>query len=205
MVLKINKILKINTNGRYFGVGLARKESLKMQLIKIIVYISSTVVSLFFLSSTHSQKLSTPLPVGVDKAIIDLVYPIGSVFLDGNGSLIPPGQGLDGIKWIEETNARGHLLIGASSDGAWIVAPGKTAGTLQTTDGHAITRNELPNYQLPTAGNMYAWAFGKHGSTGGGPFDVAPIRIMLGGNNQPHTHGLTNIERYGVKVWKRVS
>lgn len=177
-----------------------------MQAIKNILYISLCVISLLFLNNAQAQKLDTaPLSTAVEKAIIDLVYPVGSVFLDGNGSLVPPGQGLDGIKWVEEVDARGHLLVGASQDGAWVVTPGEAAGTLQTTDGHAITRDELPNYQLPLAVPTYAWISGGHGSTGGGPFDAAPIRVMLGGNNQPHTHGLTNIERYGVKVWKRVS
>ena len=158
------------------------------------------------------------------KLVVDRTYSVGSVFLDGNGSLTPPGQGVEGIKWVEEITAQGHLLVGAAQDGAWTVAAGEAAGTLQTTDPHKLTIAEIPAHSHFTVASANAttpegspinspvqsiayYTHWKGNWVNIGGVEKAPTlgKTSAAGGDGVHTHGLANLERYGVKIWKRVS
>ena len=157
--------------------------------------------------------------------IINIAYPIGTVYLDGSGTLTPPGQGVSGITWVEVTESEGHILMGHSAAGGWAVAPGSVAGSLITTDGHGLTEAENgphahgvtdPGHTHPTTPPtpVVYHTPGSNGGTAGGPMDTgvltvggatANISINSSGSGQAHSHGLTEIQRFGVKIWKRTA
>jgi hypothetical protein len=187
-----------------------------MKVLKNVFISFVCVVGFIALTNAKAQSLSSPLSESVSKAVIDLVYPVGSVFLDGNGSLTPPGQGVDGIKWAEQTNAKGHLLVGSSQDGDWVVGAGLVAGTLQSTDPHQLSIAEMPKHNHvagtskddKTTAVFGGVATGVRGvadqETGMSGYDYHAYTSFSGGD-QPHSHTLKQLQRYGVKVWKRVS
>lgn len=156
------------------------------------VFIASSKVAERTLSNVPSLNFE------FKKLIIDLTYPVGSLFLDGNGTLTPPGQGDAGVTWQEVTEAQGHILMGHSSAGDWAVDPGFRAGERQFTDDYTLNFENLPNsdginsieYSLPQRPGT---DFG--GSNNGG---ATP-------QNNPFSMNLKSIQRYGVKIWKRIS
>ena len=187
-----------------------------MKILKNAFIYFVCAVGFVVLMNAKAQSLSSPLSESVNKAVIDLVYPVGSVFLDGNGSLTPPGQGVDGIKWVEQTDAEGHLLVGSSQDGDWVVGAGLAAGTLQSTDPHQLSIAEMPKHNHVSGTSKDSNTLAAYGVVGIGRKGVANQQTGMSvydahaytsfsGGDKPHSHTLKQLQRYGVKVWKRLS
>lgn len=132
---------------------------------------------------------------GKVEKIVDLVYPIGSIYMSVNGT--NPGT-LFGGTW-EQLEDR--FLLGAGS--------GYTAGSTGGEANHTLTISEMPSHDHPiTTGYEAATA-----ASGGTSYLVAgysgsarptnmPFRIGNRGGGQPHN----NMPPYlAVYMWKRTA
>jgi hypothetical protein len=154
-----------------------------------------------------STKIATTAFVNANASVafIKTAYPVGCLFMDGNGTLVPPGQGESGIVWTEVTAAQGKLLVGHSATGDWAVAPGAAAGTISTTDPHLLSLDEIPahnhSYDTGFAGGE------SNDGTGNDPNRKTATQVNTGaaGGGQTHTHGLTGLLRFGIKIWQRTA
>ena len=176
------------------------------------------VLGFIFFAATNSFATKNTVPAVPDlevRIIIDAVYPVGSVFIAGDADLIPPGQGIEDIQWVEDIGAQGSLIMGYSSTGDWAVALGTSAGGSQTTDPHQLTMDEMANHA-----HAQAEAFQRSYNFGLSTVSVPSVEVFRNGknsgprylpftgvvgNDQPHTHTLKELKRYGIKIWKRVA
>mgnify|MGYP000205018419 CR=1 FL=1 len=187
--------------------------SMAKHLVRFVIYYSILcwigLTTVYAASSTVSALSEAEI-----KLLIDMVYPVGSLFVDSSNSTIPPGQDIQGIHWVEETAAQGSLLVGYSPIGDWAVLPGQSAGSSQTTQPHQLTSAELPAHSH-AQGEVFErhYHFNLSNITmpdseiyRDGKLEASrnfPLTSTVGGD-QPHIHTLANLKRYGVKIWKRV-
>lgn len=142
--------------------------------------------------------------------IVNLIYPIGFIVQTDGSSIEPPSPG--GIRWEEQIQAEGHFIMGANSTTALPVNAGVAAGTLQTTDPMTLANMIAHNHKLKPTG-----AYQFLTETGGGNKNYQQNAIENiytvdsifetedEGQNNPAGIGLTNIKRYGVVLWRRIS
>lgn len=136
----------------------------------------------------------------LDKSVIDMVYPVGAIYMSVNST--NPGN-LFGGKW-EQIKDRFMLACGDT------YAAGSTGGEAQ----HTLTVNEMPNHKHPIApvGDGYITAWGasspeipsygleKIRKDSGGASNRAYAEYV--GGNQPHN----NMPPYlAVYMWKRTA
>lgn len=126
------------------------------------------------------------------RAIVNITQPIGTIIMT-NG-VAPASNGIAGIVWTEQTVAEGHIIMGHSAAGSWMVPPASTGGTKQTADDFTI---EVANL----------------------PVDVIAIKtapdqgVLAGGGNRGQEFGsgtaitvnLTELKRYGVVLHVRTA
>lgn len=125
----------------------------------------------------HSYVIATPF----SNNIIDLIYPIGSIYLTFNQS--PPLFGT----W--ELLEEGRFLQSTTT------APGKTGGSsyhTHTTADHKLTINEIPahihslkGYGATLGSGSTGWRFGGNGSK------LASDVVTSTGGDKAHNHGKT--------------
>ena len=149
---------------------------------------------------------SDPLLV---KAIVDISHPIGIVILDTSGVLTPPGQGIAGIVWSEETSANGRILMGHSASGDWAVEVGSASGSITVTDPMTLSNLIEHNHEIgplsPTVGLL-----DETGGTGisfnsGTSGKISVNSVQNTGSSSPSGISLTGLKRFGVKLWKRTA
>lgn len=141
------------------------------------------------------------------KKMIDILFPIGSIFLSADDGTNPPAHGRAGIVWGEENIADGHVLVGASGGNDWEVDAGKVAGDRRTCD--PMKTSDL----IKHTHSVYALNEG----TPGGSFSIYTLgsfqhysfvdqsAIEPTGQANPTGITLKNVARYGVIIWRRIS
>ena len=150
------------------------------------------------------------------KSIIDITYPVGSAFLDAVGTLTPPGQGIGGIVWQEQTSAEGHILMGHSTTGDWPVDAGMAAGFTQTanamTDANLKSHTHLLVRDSNSESTLTPEAHIAQSRTSDATYNLAGLPSApnsapsgIAGSSSPTPIGLTGLQRYGVVVWKRTA
>ena len=149
------------------------------------------------------------------KYIIDVSYPIGSIFVSGQAGLFPPGHSesqlpISGVTWEDSGNRLGHLLVIAQETGDWAVSAGQVAGDRQVTNPMGLnnlishTHNYFPDGSV---GKML-----KLGGTQNEGYSSDPEAVdeqhsatQPTGQANPDGIGLSNLQRYGVLIWKRTA
>ena len=130
----------------------------------------------------HSYVIATPF----SNNIIDLIYPIGSVYLTFNKS--PPIFGT----W--ELISDGYFLM--SSSGVSGETGGSESHSHQTAD-HVLTVAEMPSHTHPLKGYGQKLASGNSGYRfGAGGSTITDDTMLSIGNNAPHNHGDTYPARH---------
>ncbi len=152
--------------------------------------------------SNHAQD---PIINHIATEVIDLTYPVGSLYLSANSKTLPPGQGWklhngQVIKWVYDSNVAGSILMAASGTGDLAVQPGVVQGSSQSTDGHALTIKEMPSHT-----HQYYNPHSNGGNWSGNSSGFQLGETSATGGNLAHSHKLSNLKRYGVIVWQRVS
>ncbi len=136
--------------------------------------------------------------------LIDLIYPVGSVFFSANN--VNPGVTLTGTTWTQISQGRFIAGVGTGSDGTdtHAVAAGEDSGTGKYN--HQLTVDEMPSHNH----NMRAYGNGTGGIPGGylgvadTPFLFTEGRpsIDVEGGSESHN----NIPPYfGLYVWERTA
>ena len=125
----------------------------------------------------HSYVIAPPF----SNNIIDLIYPVGSIYLTFNQS--PPIFGT----W--ELLTDDYFLMSTTT------SPGETGGSdshsHQTAD-HTLTIDEMPSHTHPLKGYGQKLASGSSGYRfGSGGSNVTDDTMLSTGGNQPHNHGNT--------------
>ncbi len=160
-------------------------------------------------------KISSDLEKVIKKVVLDTYFPVGSLYLTVGSE--NPNNTIGGT-W---TKLSGYYLYADTSIN-------NTSYTGKHTQGHALTKGQLPNYTLYNAnhGHSLGWSGGYEHlyitsgkntifsgmSTGsstaygiGGTYDnsgATNITVNSGGNNETHSH---NIATKGIYVWQRTA
>jgi len=79
-----------------------------------------------------------------DLTTLNLIYPIGSVFLAGAPGLVPPLDGQQGVVWTLQSDQRALVASIASNAG---VTGGNQPITGGTTEDHILTETEMPSHK----------------------------------------------------------
>ena len=132
--------------------------------------------------------------------LLDLVYPIGSIYMNTNN--VNP-QSIFGGSWQK---IEGRFLLGSSSN--------YTLGLLGGEAYHTLTQSELPNYDLMGLKWSNDWPITLDSGTSGSGYKLnyqygvynadqtLGFRMNSGGGNQPHN----NMPPYlTVNIWKRTA
>lgn len=129
--------------------------------------------------------------------LLDNIYPIGSIFLTVNDA--NPSTYFGGT-WVKMS---GGYLYGC------VNSIGNSSYTGSSTQGHALTINEMPAHKHNTT---WLFSYGQNSAYGitwtngnyQGPYTDAlgAFHMDYTGGNQAHSH---NIAYIGVWVWKRIS
>ena len=145
--------------------------------------------------------------------IINMTYPIGSIFLSGLAGLYPPGHAqsatpIAGIAWEPPEASQGHMLVGAKDTDDWAVNVGDINGDRQVTNPmNPSNLVEHTHDMLPSGGDFYG--FSTPGTIGfaatGGGNEAAISSTQSAGSSSPVGIGLTGLKRYGVLIWKRTA
>lgn len=148
------------------------------------------------------------------RAIHNLCYGIGDI-METDGAP-PPTNGIAGIVWRELTEAEGALLVGAGGDSALSATLGDPAGgDIGRVGGHELTLSEMPAHDhisglpLVTSTGDPPPSFGVAiltptpaiGDTSGAT-NVGSL-TSSSGTGAAHEHTLSELKRYGVKLWVR--
>lgn len=142
--------------------------------------------------------------------IVNLIYPIGFIVQTAGSSIEPPSPG--GIRWEEQTQAEGHFVIGANSTTALPVDAGEAAGTLHTTDPMTLSNMIAHTHKFKQTGG---YQFLNETTGGNKNYQQNAVENIYTsetketteeeGATSPQGLGLTNVRRYGVVLWKRIS
>lgn len=146
------------------------------------------------------------------KEILDIIYPIGSVYISVNAT--DPST-LFGGGW---TRITGRFLLGADGNTYKNGATGGQATHTHTTGNHTLTIDEIPSHnhlnRIPHTGNAGQNTSGDYLPYGGwnaNPNSVSYyIETSRTGGGKPHNHGntgsSTSMPPYlVVYMWKRTS
>ena len=150
-----------------------------------------------------------------DKLLIDLIYPVGSVYISTNN--VSP-QTFFGGTW--ETFATGRTLVGIDTSQTDFNPVGKTGGAKT----HTLTVEQMPSHEghmydnfndngwVDRGGDTNSYYLNVTGSAGYGQYENRPYKVVSGnelvmqgysrGGGQAHN----NLQPYVVVyMWKRVS
>lgn len=126
----------------------------------------------------HSYIIATPF----SNNIIDLIYPIGSIYLTFNQS--PPVFGT----W--ELISGGYFLQSTTT------SPGETGGSsthTHTTNDHKLTKSEMPSHNHEFLGNKIT----------GTVYDI--MKYDTTGQTNKNPEGAFSVNRYGSRTWQGTS
>lgn len=127
------------------------------------------------------------------------IYPVGSIFFAVEIATVlpsPPRNGIGGILWERLPDDQ---FLGTSGP-YFGSSPGDVTGTQTTTDSHILIEAELASH-THTVGTAGAGTGGTQAMIGGaGIAETGPT-----GDNQAHTHNLTNLNRIALAAWKRTA
>ncbi len=127
----------------------------------------------------HSYVIAQPF----SNNIIDLIYPIGSIYLTFNQS--PPLFGT----W--ESISAGYFLMSTISTSG--ITGGSTFHKHNTAD-HTLTIDEMPSHTHPLKGYGRDLASGSTGwRFGGGGSQITDDTMLSTGGGKPHNHGSTYV------------
>ena len=129
--------------------------------------------------------------------LIDLIYPIGSIFFSADN--VNPGVRFTGTTWTQISQGRFIAGVGIGTDintNTHTVAAGEDSSTGEYT--HQLTENEMPNHTHDLPFRLIGPAGG--GFLNGYPSTGEGLVSSEAGGNQRHN----NIPPYfGLYVWQR--
>lgn len=125
---------------------------------------------------------------GKAEKIVDLVYPVGSIYMSVNGT--DPGT-LFGGTW---ERLEDRFLLGAGSN--------YTAGTTGGEAQHTLTVNEMPSHRHEILASTQGTAFGSAYINPSNGSRNSTDQTELNGGGQPHNNMPPYIVVY---MWKRTA
>lgn len=141
------------------------------------------------------------------KAITNIIYPVGSIYISTNTA--NPSSYLGGT-WTQV--AKEAYLIGYNASNTWFNQPGQNKGSANgpgswNTNNHNLTINEIPSHRhdvLTVWGQAEGYGHVNVGSTSGAnKTDIRGLGTYVGGG-QGHNHFHVS-PYYIVVVWKRTA
>ncbi len=126
-------------------------------------------------------------------AILQAIYPVGSVFTSGESTMPALISGIG--TWVR---LNGRVIVGLDESQTEFDTVNETGGAKT----HKLTKAELPNYDVYTFYRFTAQSGSNTSSAIRNEVTSYPTTINSGGSDQPHN----NLQPYKVKyMWERVA
>lgn len=138
--------------------------------------------------------------------LIDLIYPVGSVFFSTDN--VNPGGRFTGTTWTQISQGRFIAGVGTGTDknaNTHAVAAGEDSSTGEYT--HQLTENEMPNHTHGGVMKYPVFSYGRpftEQNQKGGPEDFVNFNVETNATGGSLSHN--NIPPYfGLYVWQRTA
>lgn len=150
----------------------------------------------------------------ITKFVLDIAYPIGSIFTSAKPGLLPPGYNILGVKWDKLDYAAGAIPVIAAPAGEFIVDPGQVRGRNQCCDpmtysnlvSHAHVSGTPSNDKIGNTDGLQD-GVGQEYNDQHNPVNAnykKYARTTSVGQRVPSGIGLSQLMMFGVRYWKRI-